>query len=521
MARTDLTKAQKKALRDWYSSQRPAPSQKACIQWFAAQYNQKISQSTVSSLLSAQHRYLDQISPTSRELNTSRQRQPQWPQLEDILYKWQQLLEGRGGLVTGDLLSEKAREVWSRIPEYQGKPIPEFSTGWVHRFKQRHSLSRRRVHGEASSTPPAAFVEMAAVRGLCDGYQEEDIYNFDETGLYWRASPSTGLTSRALPSAGLISRAHPGVKQDKSRISILACTNATGSDRLPLWFIGKSQQPRALRSTNLAALGAAYRGNKRAWNNNMVMAEWLNTFYNHVSNRRVLLLMDNFSAHILAVHTTPPPSNVRIQWLPKDSTSIFQPLDQGILKNLKHYYKKHWLRFMLKEYEVARDPVKTVTLHEAICWSLAAWNDEVSSSTIYSCFRKSTVIDGRAVVLPQQPVSGIQDLYQAVRTIGQIQDAMDISQFLNPQEEDIPPYNEEDEIQDPMDTLFLGIDPSYSDLDQEEVPEAEPYKPTPLDAHTAVQLLLQYQTQQSDAQPQDIKVLRRLERCILAANGAK
>jgi hypothetical protein len=169
---------------------------------------------------------------------------------------------------------------------------------------------------------------------------------------------------------------------------------------------------------------------------------------------------------------------------------------------------------MLKEYEIARDLVKTVTLHEAVCWSLAAWNDEVSSSTIYSCFRKSTVIDGRAVMLPQQPVSGIQDLYQAVRTTGQIQDAMDISQFLNPQEEDIPPYSEEDETQDPMDTLFLEVDP---DPDQEEFPEAEPYKPTPLDAHTAVQLLLQYQTQQSDAQPQDIKVLRRLERCILAA----
>ena len=129
MSRTDLIKAQKKALRDWYRSQRPAPSQKACIQWFATQYNQKISQSTVSSLLSAQYHYLDQISPTSRELNTSRQRQPQWPQLEDILYKWQQLIKGRGGLITRDLLSEKAREIWSRIPKYQGKPIPEFSAG--------------------------------------------------------------------------------------------------------------------------------------------------------------------------------------------------------------------------------------------------------------------------------------------------------------------------------------------------------------------------------------------------------
>jgi hypothetical protein len=506
MTRKDITKAQKKALRDWYRGQYPKPSQRACILWFAGQYNQRISQSTVSSLLSTQYRYLDEISPTSRELDTLRQRQPQWPQLEEILYKWQQLIEARGGLVTGDLLSEKAREIWVRIPEYQNKPVPEFSSGWVQRFKQRHALSHRQTHGEASSVPHSASEEMAAVRAICDSYQEEDIYNFDETGLYWRASPSAGLTSRVTP----------GVKKDKSRISILACTNATGSDRFPLWFIGRAKQPRALRSTNLAALRAVYRGNTKAWNNNIVMAEWLGAFYNHISNRRVLLLMDNFSAHLLAVHTTPPPPNIRIQWLPAESTSVFQPLDQGILQNLKHYYKKNWLRFMLREYESGQDPIKTVTLHQALCWSLSAWNDEITSSTIYSCFRKSTVIDGRSLKLPEQPVSGIQQLYQAVRTAGQIQDAMDISQFLNPAEEDATPYNEEDEAQDPLDTLLLEMDSSYT-ADDDELPEAEPYKPTPHEAHTAVQQLLLYQTQQSDAQPDDIKVLRRLERCILAA----
>ena len=30
-----------------------------------------------------------------------------------------------------------------------------------------------------------------------------------------------------------------------------------------------------------------------------------------------------------------PPENIRIQWLPANATSIFQPLDQGIIQNAK------------------------------------------------------------------------------------------------------------------------------------------------------------------------------------------
>ena len=31
--------------------------------------------------------------------------------------------------MTGDILIEKARQIWHQIPQYQGQPIPEFSVG--------------------------------------------------------------------------------------------------------------------------------------------------------------------------------------------------------------------------------------------------------------------------------------------------------------------------------------------------------------------------------------------------------
>ena len=54
-----------------------------------------------------------------------------------------------------------------------------------------------------------------------------------------------------------------------------------------------------------------------------IMVEWLSMFYRHVGLRTVILCMDNLKAHINGVENAPPPLNIRILWLPKNSISIF------------------------------------------------------------------------------------------------------------------------------------------------------------------------------------------------------
>lgn len=144
----------------------------------------------------------------------------------------------------------------------------------------------------------------------------------DETGLYWRRMPNGGLSTKG----------YAGQKKDKARITIAVATNATGSDRLPLWLIGTSKTPRALRGVNIRAIGCIWRWNKKAWMRSGIMGEWFRSFYRHISKqRRVLLLLDNFSAHLCALEDAPPPSNIRVLFFPSNATSIYQPLDQGII----------------------------------------------------------------------------------------------------------------------------------------------------------------------------------------------
>ncbi len=113
-----------------------------------------------------------------------------------------------------------------------------------------------------------------------------------------------------------------------------------------------------------------------------------------MTGRSVLLLMDNFSAHKLAVECveeTRPFHNVRICFVPENSTSIHQPLDQGIIQNLKVYYRQQWLKYMLSKLEKEEDPMRTMNVLKAARFSIAAWKDHVSARTYANCFRKSGI----------------------------------------------------------------------------------------------------------------------------------
>jgi len=53
-------------------------------------------------------------------------------------------------------------------------------------------------------------------------------------------------------------------------------------------------------------------------------------------NRKILLLLDNAPVH----NTDKVFSNIELYYLPLNSTSKIQPLDQGIIKAFKAHYTK-------------------------------------------------------------------------------------------------------------------------------------------------------------------------------------
>ena len=93
-----------------------------------------------------------------------------WPDLEKVLFAWQQRIEARGGFTTGELLQTKARDIWRQFPQHSGKPVPEFSIGWLEGFKKRFKISLKVRHGEALSIPASTEEEMRALQTMVGEY---------------------------------------------------------------------------------------------------------------------------------------------------------------------------------------------------------------------------------------------------------------------------------------------------------------------------------------------------------------
>jgi hypothetical protein len=90
-------------------------------------------------------------------------------------------------LLTGEVLRQK----WKQFADLVGIPDDErlnLSEGWLTWFKDRNGLKERRRHGEAASADPEHIAqERQRVQKLIQeyGYHLRDIFNMDETGLFY------------------------------------------------------------------------------------------------------------------------------------------------------------------------------------------------------------------------------------------------------------------------------------------------------------------------------------------------
>lgn len=219
------------------------------------------------------------------------------------------------------------------------------------------------------------------MRVITDMYSLRDIYNMDETAFFYHAE-----SPRTLSRQGKVS----GHKADKTRSTMAVATNADGSDKLPLLFIGKSMKPRAFKGHDVTAeLCVEYTNSKKAWMNGMIFLRWLHALDHRMkrANRHILLLVDNVSSHMKPLN---PLTNVRLEFLPKNTTSVMQPLDQGIIANIKRIFSRIKMEDCINRY-IAGQPQQKISIFTAISWASKAWND-VTPDAIRNCWVHSGIV---------------------------------------------------------------------------------------------------------------------------------
>lgn len=139
--RRAITDAQRKALRDHFRANVASrPSQKDLEDWFNNKYDHKISQSSISEILSPKWAYLDEVESLNRP-EAKKRKASYWPDLEDALFHWYKIQEGKGIPITTKALKDMAGVFWHSLPQYRDQQEPCWSSGWFAAFKQRHRIT--------------------------------------------------------------------------------------------------------------------------------------------------------------------------------------------------------------------------------------------------------------------------------------------------------------------------------------------------------------------------------------------
>jgi transposase-like protein len=273
--------------------------------------------------------------------------------------------------LSGPILCGKADELAQKLGHTDFKA----SNGWLNRFKQRHGITFMKVCGEANSVnldSDDMNAWQSKLQSILLEFDDDDIFNADETGIFYRMLPNKTLEFKGV-------QCHGG-KQSKERLTALVTANMSGSQKLPLLVIGKSAKPRCFK--NVKTLPTEYVANKKAWMTSELFSNWLCDLNKKCKRqkRKIALVIDNCPAHPNLANL----SHIKLVFLPPNTTSKTQPMDQGVIQNLKVHYRKLIITRQLACIDSNTDFVLSVL--DAMYLMRQAW-DNVKAQTVGNCFR--------------------------------------------------------------------------------------------------------------------------------------
>ncbi len=277
--------------------------------------------------------------------------------LDKIMWEWFTRARSKNIPVSGKTIQEKALMYAAEL----GHSEFTDSNGWLARWQARHNVRMSILSGESGDVDKSVVEDWSKrLDSVCAGYKLQDIFNADETGLFYRSLPSRSLVSKGDDCKG--------GKKSKERMTVLLACSAVGEKLTPL-VIGHSAKPQCFKGlASTLCLPVTYSSNKKAWMTSDLFQQWLDKLNGKMKteNRSILLFIDNCSAHPDVTL-----SNIKLVFLPPNTTSKLQPCDAGIIQNVQLLFRKSLVRhvlFHMDEATSASQVAKKVNVLDAIMW---------------------------------------------------------------------------------------------------------------------------------------------------------
>ena len=212
-------------------------------------------------------------------------------------------------------------------------------------------------------------------------YPIENVVNADEFGLFYQCLPNKTFHFKKEKCSG--------GKHSKVRMTGMAAGNAKG-ERLPMFAIGKAKNPRCFKGVK--SIPCRYRAQAKSWMSSELFEEWIKELDRSfsVQKRKIALIVDNCPAH---------PTVTGLEWielifLPPNTTSVTQPMDQGVIRALKAKYRSLAVRKQLANLEKGKQLPK-ISILTAMTMLNKAWGS-IPDRTFLNCFKKSGISEKSA-----------------------------------------------------------------------------------------------------------------------------
>ncbi|XP_076182411.1 ionotropic receptor 68a isoform X2 [Ptiloglossa arizonensis] len=342
-----------------------------------------------------------------------RLRRPMYEQLEQELLTWFIQKRMLGDFISDALLLKKATEIKDTIGSCSNFKV---SKGWLIKFKHRHNIQVHHTYrnkGCADKNAVTIFINKFKKLIKEENINLENVYNMGKSGLLWKALPTENFIGENEKSVS-------SYKLKKERITIVLCSNATGTHKLKPFIIHKYKKPKSLKD-HMDKLPVVFKSQRNAWMDQNLFIDWYNNYFKtsvatyQLENGiigKVLLLLD--TGH--KIPDSMDNENFKIMYLPANTTSLIHRLDQGMIEKTKRCFRHKMMQKVIQYEKGIQEFYKHYTIKDCIDILIESW-EFVTTTNIRNAWNKiilqATIERGK-----EEPGEEEEDL------LNEIQDAM-------------------------------------------------------------------------------------------------
>jgi len=319
------------------------------------------------------------------------------------------------------VVQAKARSIYEDLSKDDNAKPFNASSGWFWNFTKRYSFHTIRVSGEAAPADPVAAEEFVKeLQHIIEkgGYLPKQIFNINETAVFWKRMPSRTYISQEDAAA-------------KDRFTLLLGGNAEGDCKLKPVMVYHSANPCALKGYVKHLLPVHFYSNAKGWVTGSLFIDYLTSKLEGELREycarenidfKVLLIVDSAAGHPTIIQDLC--EHIQVAFIPPNSTSLIQPMDHGVIATFKTYYLKKTFDMLVKAVDDKNMSVKefwqNFTIRDAIMLVGEAWGAVTSMcmNGVWKQMCPNLVRDCKGFTVDEDLNQTIEKIVQVANIVG-------------------------------------------------------------------------------------------------------